>query len=81
MLFDENIFGKQNLKKFTYTIKSLWNYYMNTIGDMQNEMGFYGYCNEFEYNHDLVVVVIIIVVFIIRMNFTQFQFFKRLLQI
>ena len=25
---------------------------MNTIGDMQNEMYFYGHCNEFEYNHD-----------------------------
>ena len=27
---------------------------MNTIGDMQNEMNFYDYCNEFEYNHDYV---------------------------
>ena len=27
---------------------------MNTIGDMQNEMDFYGYCIEFEYNHDFV---------------------------
>ena len=47
---------------------------MNTcnciIGDMQNEMDFYGYCNKFEYNHDLVVVVLIVVVIIIRMNFT-----------
>ena len=25
---------------------------MKTIGDMQNEMNFYGHCNEFEYNHD-----------------------------
>ena len=25
---------------------------MNTIGDMQNEMDFYGHCNEFEYNLD-----------------------------
>ena len=33
---------------------------------MQNEKYFYGYCNEFEYNHDLVVVVVII----IRLNFT-----------
>ena len=24
---------------------------MNTIGDMQNEKNFYGYYNEFEYNH------------------------------
>ena len=37
---------------------------------MQNEKYFYGYCNEFEYNHDLVVVVIIVVVIIIRMKFT-----------
>ena len=43
---------------------------MNTIGDMQNEKYFYGYCNEFEYNHDLVVIVVIVVVIIIRMNFT-----------
>ena len=41
-------------------------YYMNTIGDMQNEHYFYGYCNMFECNHNLVVVVVII----IRMNFT-----------
>ena len=27
---------------------------MNTIGDMQNEMDFYGQCNEFVYNHDYV---------------------------
>ena len=26
--------------------------YMNTIGDMQNEMDFYDHYNEFEYNHD-----------------------------
>ena len=25
---------------------------MNTIEGMQNEMNFYGHCNEFEYNHD-----------------------------
>ena len=25
---------------------------MNTIGNMLNEMYFYGHCNEFEYNHD-----------------------------
>ena len=24
---------------------------------MQNEMNFYGQCNEFEYNHELVVIV------------------------
>ena len=35
---------------------------MITIGDMQNEMYFYSHCNEFEYNHDLVVVVIIVVI-------------------
>ena len=27
---------------------------MNSIGDMQNEKDFYGYYNEFEYNHDYV---------------------------
>ena len=54
MLFDENIFGKQYLNKCAYTITSLWNYYMNTIGDMQNEKYFYGYSNMFEYNHDYV---------------------------
>ena len=37
---------------------------------MQNEMDFYDHCNEFEYNHDLVVVIVIVIVFIIRMNFT-----------
>ena len=26
--------------------------YKNTIGDMQNEMDFYGHYNMFEYNHD-----------------------------
>ena len=78
MLFDENFFGKQYLNKCTYTITSLWNYCMNTIGNMQNEKDFYDYYNEFEYNHDLVVIVIIIIiVVIIRMNFKQFQFFKR----
>ena len=55
MPFDENIFGKQNLNKCTYTITSLWIYYMNTIGDMQNEIDFYGHCNEFEYNQDYVI--------------------------
>ena len=28
--------------------------YMNTIGDMRNEMDFYGHYNMFEYNHDYV---------------------------
>ena len=65
MLFDEKIFGKQYLNKCTYTITSLWIYYKNTIGDMQKEMNFYGYCNEFEYNHDLVVVVVFVVIIII----------------
>ena len=27
-------------------------YYMNTIDDMQNEMGFNGHCNMFVYKHD-----------------------------
>ena len=53
-------------------------YYINTIGDKQNEMDFYGYCNEFVHNHDLVLIIVIIVVIIIRMNFTKFQFFKIL---
>ena len=44
-------------------------------------MYFFGYYNEFEYNHDLVVIVVIVVVIIIRMNFTQFQFFKRQIRI
>ena len=30
---------------------------MNTIDDMQNEKYFYDHYNEFEYNHDLVVIV------------------------
>ena len=30
---------------------------MNTIGNMQYEKYFYDHCNEFEYNHDLVVIV------------------------
>ena len=30
---------------------------MNTIGDMRNEMDFYGYCNGFEYNHDYVKIL------------------------
>ena len=25
---------------------------MNTIGDMQKEMNFYGHCKKLEYNHD-----------------------------
>ncbi len=54
---------------------------MNTIDDMQDGMDFYGYYNEFEYNHNLVVVIAFFVVIIIRMNFSQFYFFKRLLQI
>ena len=29
-------------------------YYINTIGDMQNEKNFYGYCKKFEYNQDYV---------------------------
>ena len=29
-------------------------YYMNTIGDMRNEMDFYDHYNEFVYNHDYV---------------------------
>ena len=46
-------------------------YYKNTIDDMQIENYFYDYYNEFEYNHDLVVIVfIIVIVVIIRMNFT-----------
>ena len=54
MVFDENFFGKQYLNKCTYTITLLWNFYMNTIDDMQNANYFYGYCNMFEYNHDYV---------------------------
>ena len=38
---------------------------MNTIGDMQNEKYFFGHCNEFEYNHNLVVVIAFVVVIII----------------
>ena len=30
---------------------------MNTIEDKQNEKYFYDHCNEFENNHDLVVIV------------------------
>ena len=30
---------------------------MNTIGDMQNEMDFHDYYNEFEYNHDFLKVL------------------------
>ena len=30
-------------------------YYTNTIGDMQNEMDFFGRCIMFEYNHDYVI--------------------------
>ena len=29
---------------------------MNTIDDMQNEMGFYDHCNEIEYNHDFLKI-------------------------
>ena len=29
---------------------------MNTIGDMQNEMGYLNHYNEFEYNHDFLKV-------------------------
>ena len=46
---------------------------MNTIGDMQNEKDYLYHIIEFENNHDLVVIIIII----IRMNFEQFNFFKR----
>ena len=35
-------------------------YYMKTTGDMQNEIYFYGHCNEFEYNHDFVKLMITI---------------------
>ena len=45
---------------------------MNTIGNMQIEMDFYGYYKMFEYKHDLVGIIVII-----RVNFTQFHFFKR----
>ena len=38
---------------------------MNTIGDMQIEMDFYGHCKMFEYKHGLVVIIVII-----RVNFT-----------
>ena len=48
---------------------------MNTIDDMQNEMDCLYHYNEFVYNHDLVVIIVIII--IIRMNFKQFNFFKR----
>ena len=34
---------------------SIADYYMNTIGDMQNEKDFFYRCNEFEYNHDFVI--------------------------
>ena len=51
---------------------------MNTVDDKQNEMYFYNHCNEFVYIHDLVVIVVVsVVVIIIRMNFKQFNFFKR----
>ena len=30
---------------------------MNIVDNMQNEMNFYDHYNEFEYNHDLVVIV------------------------
>ena len=38
---------------------------MNTIDDMQNEKYFYDHYNEFEYNHDLVVIIAVGVVIII----------------
>ena len=43
---------------------------MITIDDKQNEKDFYDYYNEFEYNHDLVLVVTIVIVVINRVNFT-----------
>ena len=42
-----------NILVFVYVF--MWVYlgfYKNTIGDMQNEKNFYGYCKKFEYNHD-----------------------------
>ena len=39
-----------------YTTKSFVDYYMNTIGDMQNEKKFFYHCKKFEYNHDYVIV-------------------------
>ena len=64
MLFDEIFFGKQFSKsERIYNIIVV--YYMDTIGDMQNEKYFYDHCNEFEYNHDLVVIVVSVVVIII----------------
>ena len=42
MLLDENNFGKQFLKsERIYNI--IVDYYMDTIGNMQNEMDFYGF--------------------------------------
>ena len=35
--------------------------YMNTIGDMQNEMDFFYYCNEFVYNQGYVKVLVYLV--------------------
>ena len=32
-------------------------YYIINIGDMQNEIDFYGYCSEFEHIHDFVKVL------------------------
>ena len=31
---------------------------MKTIGDMQNEMDFYGHYNVFEYNHDFLIFLL-----------------------
>ena len=30
--------------------------YKKTIGDMQNEKYFYGYCKKFDYNHNYVII-------------------------
>ena len=35
-----------------YTITLFVDYYIKTIGDMQNEMDFFYHCNEFVYNLD-----------------------------
>ena len=36
---------------YVYLFKIV-DYYMITIGDMQNEKSFYDHCNEFQYKHD-----------------------------
>ena len=36
----------------TYTISEIVDYYLNTIGNMQNEMHFFYHYNVFEYIHD-----------------------------